>query len=225
MTTLAEFMIISDADNRPSMLEKSLYDSWKSRIKLYIENQKNGRMILNALQNGPLVWPTIVEEDGTTRTKKYEELSVTKKLQADYDLKATNILLQGSLQPTINLKLPLIQETKPLFKTAGLLCHMARQCTQPKRTRNSAWFKEKAMLAEVQEARQILDEEKLTFLADPGILDGQAAQTTISNTDGFQTEDLDCNTPKIRYVAEYTFGVLLHNTCTRVPINVQKIRL
>ncbi|GJV05648.1 retrovirus-related pol polyprotein from transposon TNT 1-94, partial [Tanacetum coccineum] len=43
----------------------------------------------------PLVWPTIVEEDGTTRTKKYEELSITEKLQADCDLKATNIFLQG----------------------------------------------------------------------------------------------------------------------------------
>nr|GEU61990.1 hypothetical protein [Tanacetum cinerariifolium] len=52
-------------------------------------------MILNSLQNGPLVWPTIVEEDGTTRTKKYEELSVTKKLQPDCYLKATNIVLQG----------------------------------------------------------------------------------------------------------------------------------
>ncbi|GKE13962.1 integrase, catalytic region, zinc finger, CCHC-type containing protein [Tanacetum coccineum] len=30
--------------------------------------------------------------------------------------------------------------------------HMARQCTQPKRPRNSAWFKEKLMLAEAQEA-------------------------------------------------------------------------
>ncbi|GKC90310.1 integrase, catalytic region, zinc finger, CCHC-type containing protein [Tanacetum coccineum] len=30
--------------------------------------------------------------------------------------------------------------------------HMARQCTQPKRPRNAAWFKEKAMLAEAQEA-------------------------------------------------------------------------
>ncbi|GJW17130.1 retrovirus-related pol polyprotein from transposon TNT 1-94, partial [Tanacetum coccineum] len=36
--------------------------------------------------------------------------------------------------------------------------HMARQCTQPKRTRNAAWFKKKAMLAEAQEAGQILDE-------------------------------------------------------------------
>ncbi|GKF54579.1 retrovirus-related pol polyprotein from transposon TNT 1-94 [Tanacetum coccineum] len=69
--------------------------------------------------------------------------------------------------------------------------HMARQCTQPKRPRNAAWFKEKAMLAEAQESGQILDEEQLAFLADPGIPDGQAAQTTIPNTAAFQTEDLD----------------------------------
>ncbi|GJX30912.1 hypothetical protein Tco_0240767 [Tanacetum coccineum] len=95
MTTLAEFMINAGADNRPPMLEKSMYDSWKSRMELYIENKKNGRMILNSVPNGPLVWPTIVEENGTTRTKKYEELLVAEKLQADCDLKATNIVLQG----------------------------------------------------------------------------------------------------------------------------------
>ncbi|GJX33659.1 retrovirus-related pol polyprotein from transposon TNT 1-94 [Tanacetum coccineum] len=42
--------------------------------------------------------------------------------------------------------------------------HMDRQCTQPKRPRNAAWYKEKAMLAEAQEAGQILDEEQLAFL-------------------------------------------------------------
>ncbi|GKG03028.1 hypothetical protein Tco_0310664, partial [Tanacetum coccineum] len=51
-------------------------------------------MILNSLQNGSLFWPT-VEENGTTRTKKYEELSVAEKLQANCNLKATNIVLQG----------------------------------------------------------------------------------------------------------------------------------
>nr|GEU39892.1 hypothetical protein [Tanacetum cinerariifolium] len=69
------------------MLEKSLYDSWKSHMELYIENRENGRMILNSLQNGLLVWPTVVKEDGTTRTKKYKELSVAEKLQANCDLK------------------------------------------------------------------------------------------------------------------------------------------
>ncbi|GJU50354.1 hypothetical protein Tco_1219909 [Tanacetum coccineum] len=48
------------------------------------------------------------------------------------------------------------------------------KCTQPKRPWNAAWFKEKEMLAEAQEAGQILDEEQLAFLADLGIPDGQA---------------------------------------------------
>nr|GEW75281.1 hypothetical protein [Tanacetum cinerariifolium] len=60
----------------------------------YIENRENGRMILNLVQNGPLNWPTVTEEDGTTRTKKYEEIYATEKIQADCDCKATNIILQ-----------------------------------------------------------------------------------------------------------------------------------
>ncbi|GJR17222.1 putative ribonuclease H-like domain-containing protein [Tanacetum coccineum] len=69
--------------------------------------------------------------------------------------------------------------------------HMARQCTQPKRPRNATWYKDKAMLAEAQEAGQILDEERLAFLADPGVPDGQVVQTIIPNNAAFQTEDLD----------------------------------
>ncbi|GKD25639.1 hypothetical protein Tco_1231853, partial [Tanacetum coccineum] len=68
MTALAEFMIIASADNRPPMLEKSLYDSWKSCMEHYIENRENGRMILNSvqnsMQNGPLIWHTFTKEDG-----------------------------------------------------------------------------------------------------------------------------------------------------------------
>ncbi|GJV50651.1 retrovirus-related pol polyprotein from transposon TNT 1-94 [Tanacetum coccineum] len=68
--------------------------------------------------------------------------------------------------------------------------HMARQCTQLKRPRNAAWYKEKAMLAEAQEAGQILDEAQLAFLADLGIPADQA-QTIIPHNAAFQTEDLD----------------------------------
>ncbi|GJX89527.1 putative ribonuclease H-like domain-containing protein [Tanacetum coccineum] len=60
---------------------------------------------------------------------------------------------------------------------------MARQCTQPKRPRNAAWYKEKAMLVEAQEAGQILDEEQLAFLADPRILAGQAQTIIPHNAD------------------------------------------
>ncbi|GJR49094.1 hypothetical protein Tco_1317197 [Tanacetum coccineum] len=58
-----------------------------------MENRENGRMILNSVQT--LIWPTVTEADGTTQTKKYEELSATEKIQADCDCKATNIVLQG----------------------------------------------------------------------------------------------------------------------------------
>ncbi|GKC03595.1 hypothetical protein Tco_0995205, partial [Tanacetum coccineum] len=48
-----------------------------------------------------------------------------------------------------------------------------------------------AVLAQAQELGHVLDEEQLAFFADPGIPDGQAAQTTIPNNVAFQTEDLD----------------------------------
>nr|GEX54502.1 ARID DNA-binding domain-containing protein [Tanacetum cinerariifolium] len=57
--------------------------------------------------------------------------------------------------------------------------HMARQCTKPKRPRNSAWFKEKMLLVQAQESGQVSDEEQLAFLTDPEITEIQDTQTTI----------------------------------------------
>ncbi|GJX03445.1 hypothetical protein Tco_0189361 [Tanacetum coccineum] len=92
--TLAEYMILSNADNRPPMLDKDMYDSWKSRMELYMQNREHGRMILELVEHGPLIWQT-VKENSMIRTKKYAELSAAEKIQADYDMKATNIILQG----------------------------------------------------------------------------------------------------------------------------------
>nr|GEX58923.1 retrovirus-related Pol polyprotein from transposon TNT 1-94 [Tanacetum cinerariifolium] len=64
------------------MLEKTTYDSWKSRMDQYIENKENEIMILNSVEHSHLIWPT-VEENSETRKKKYEELSALEKLQAD----------------------------------------------------------------------------------------------------------------------------------------------
>ncbi|GKF19399.1 hypothetical protein Tco_0068037 [Tanacetum coccineum] len=50
---------------------------------------------------------------------------------------------------------------------------------------NAITVKDKAMLAEAQEARQMLDKEQLAFLADPGVPDGQAVQTIIPNNATF----------------------------------------
>nr|GEU82917.1 retrovirus-related Pol polyprotein from transposon TNT 1-94 [Tanacetum cinerariifolium] len=66
------------------MLEKDMYNSWKSIMELYMMNRQHGQMILESVENGPLIWPTI-EENGVTRPKKYIELSATKAIQADCD--------------------------------------------------------------------------------------------------------------------------------------------
>ncbi|GKF71991.1 hypothetical protein Tco_0208105, partial [Tanacetum coccineum] len=59
MTTLAEHIIVAGAENRPPMLEKSMYDSWASRIRLFIKGKKHGRMILDCIDNGPSVYPSV----------------------------------------------------------------------------------------------------------------------------------------------------------------------
>ncbi|GJY87248.1 retrovirus-related pol polyprotein from transposon TNT 1-94 [Tanacetum coccineum] len=94
MTTLADMSLLSGGDNKPPMLEKHLYDSWKSRMELYMMNRPHGRMILASVKKGPFLWPTITV-DGVTRPKEYTELTPAETIQADCDIKAINIILQG----------------------------------------------------------------------------------------------------------------------------------
>ncbi|GKA04393.1 retrovirus-related pol polyprotein from transposon TNT 1-94 [Tanacetum coccineum] len=63
-------------------------------MELYMMNRQHGRMILESFENGPLIWPSI-EENRVTRPKNYYELSATEAIQADCDIKAKNIILQG----------------------------------------------------------------------------------------------------------------------------------
>ncbi|GJW98184.1 hypothetical protein Tco_0179992 [Tanacetum coccineum] len=119
MTTLADKAILSGADNRPPMLEKDMYDSWKSRMELYMMNRQHGRMILESVENGPLIWPSI-EENGVTRPKKYSELSPTEAIQADCDVKATNIILQG-LPPEVYALVSNHKVAKELWERIQLL--------------------------------------------------------------------------------------------------------
>ncbi|GKB33248.1 hypothetical protein Tco_0872649 [Tanacetum coccineum] len=236
MTTLAEHIIVASAENRPPMLEKSMYDSWASRIRLFIKGKKNGRMMLDLIDEGPLVYPMVVGEDGQTRPKKYSKLTKAQQIQDDCNVQATNIILHGLLpdvlynllekfasiqgetlyeyywrlsqlindihtirmtmqQVQVNTKflnaLPPEWREDPIDyinKAMSFLSAVASRfpplnnqlrmssnpknhatfkmeesqfnqfkedklkCTQPKRLRSSAWFKDKLMLVEAQEA-------------------------------------------------------------------------
>nr|GEV75161.1 hypothetical protein [Tanacetum cinerariifolium] len=73
-------------------------------------------MILESVENGPLLWPT-VEENGVTSSKKYSELSTTESIQADCDVKATNIILQGLPPEVYALYASQAPSSKPLSIT------------------------------------------------------------------------------------------------------------
>nr|GEU85057.1 hypothetical protein [Tanacetum cinerariifolium] len=76
------------------MLEKSMYDSWTSRICLFIKGKKHDRMMLDLIDNGPLVYPT-VKENRKTRPKKHFKLTEAQQLQDECDVQVTNINLYG----------------------------------------------------------------------------------------------------------------------------------
>nr|GEV73651.1 hypothetical protein [Tanacetum cinerariifolium] len=88
-------------------------------MELYMLNRQHGRMILESVENGPLIWPT-VEENGVTRSKKYSELSTTETIQADCDLKATNIILQR-LPPEVYALVSTHKVAKELWEIIQML--------------------------------------------------------------------------------------------------------
>ncbi|GJZ62911.1 retrovirus-related pol polyprotein from transposon TNT 1-94 [Tanacetum coccineum] len=126
------------------------------------------------------------------RTKKYAELSAAEKIQVDCDMKATNIILQGLLFLVFS---PGDDPIACLNKEMAFLTAIASSRVTDANTFMRAraklfcWYRIRAMLTslrvilqsghgkvvkcyncqEAQEAGQILDEEQLTFLADPGI--------------------------------------------------------
>nr|GEV39550.1 retrovirus-related Pol polyprotein from transposon TNT 1-94 [Tanacetum cinerariifolium] len=76
-------------------------------------------MILESVENGPLIWPTIEENVGA-RPRKYFELSPTDAIQDDCDVKATNIILQG-LPPEVYALVSNHKVAKDLWERIQLL--------------------------------------------------------------------------------------------------------
>ncbi|GJU11853.1 hypothetical protein Tco_1134249 [Tanacetum coccineum] len=104
----------------------------------------------------------------------------------------------------INLEHPLIREQASYSRWQGqtvqqdsgekgqnYLGHIARQCTQPKRPRNVAWFKDKPMLAEALGVDKSCDYEVLNgYFLQIQDSDGQVVRDISPNNVDFQNEDL-----------------------------------
>nr|GFC38824.1 hypothetical protein [Tanacetum cinerariifolium] len=69
--------------------------------------------------------------------------------------------------------------------------HMSKQYTKPRRKRDVEWFKDKVLLVQAQAKGQVLQEEELEFLADPGTTESSSNQTVVTNNAAYQADDLD----------------------------------
>ncbi|GJS82788.1 NB-ARC domains-containing protein [Tanacetum coccineum] len=69
--------IVGREGDKKELVQKLLSD--ESRNKNFsivpIVGKDQGRIILNSVENGPLFWPTVEQDDDTVRLKTYEELS------------------------------------------------------------------------------------------------------------------------------------------------------
>ncbi|GKD39367.1 hypothetical protein Tco_1259574 [Tanacetum coccineum] len=96
---MAENVIAARAENRPLMLEKGMYDSWKTRIWLYIRGKENGEMLIDSIKKGPfnlaeeIIIPSVNGAPDEKRAHTMEDLSLRERIRYDCDIKATNILL------------------------------------------------------------------------------------------------------------------------------------
>ncbi|GKA91851.1 retrovirus-related pol polyprotein from transposon TNT 1-94 [Tanacetum coccineum] len=123
MTTLADKSLLSGGDNKPPMLEKHLYDSWKSRMELYMMNRPHGRMILASVEKGPLVfashhWMEKINCQNLSWETNYYSAGQTRK-----DTPGASGSNTGK------------QRTVICYNCKGE-GHTAKQCTKPKRKRD-----------------------------------------------------------------------------------------
>ncbi|GJR06408.1 hypothetical protein Tco_0529392 [Tanacetum coccineum] len=97
------------------------------------------------------------------------------------------LLLRVQVEPTLQEQVEAILGNKGLlFVTTVKGKDMSKQCTKPKRKRDDSWFKDKVLLVQAQANGQILHEEELAFLADPGI----AEVTLMANLSHYGSDTL-----------------------------------
>ncbi|GJZ31665.1 hypothetical protein Tco_0576712 [Tanacetum coccineum] len=216
--SLAENVIVAGADNRPLMLDKTQYSSWASHMLLYIKGKENGKLLVDSVLNGLFEYGTITEpvaiHSSLLHHQSYQPPDVHQPSQASFPLMDSgpvvlSFIPSDDLIASLNKAMAFIsiaftprnpptnnhlRTLKRLF-VATIVKRKATwqdSALNPKRPRNYAWFKEKAMFAEALESGMVLDEEQIAFLAynEDTVTTIQLSQE-IPTPVAFQIDDLD----------------------------------
>ncbi|GJS07869.1 hypothetical protein Tco_0364665 [Tanacetum coccineum] len=105
MSSNSDDIQAAGSDTRPPMLDRTDYESWSQRIRLYCRGKENGVYILQSIDQGPFQLGVTRDTLGTTpeggvllgpeRARTYDDLNDNEKKRFDADVRATNIVLQG----------------------------------------------------------------------------------------------------------------------------------
>ncbi|GJZ90604.1 retrovirus-related pol polyprotein from transposon TNT 1-94 [Tanacetum coccineum] len=106
MSSNSDDIQAAGSDTRPPMLDRTDYESWSQRIRLYCRGKENGVYIPQSIDQGPFQLGVTRDTLGTTpeggvllgpeRAQTYDDLNDNEKKGFDADVHATNIVLQGS---------------------------------------------------------------------------------------------------------------------------------
>ncbi|GJV37161.1 hypothetical protein Tco_1409638, partial [Tanacetum coccineum] len=106
MSSMQEDIQCAGSDTRPPMLDRTDFESWQQRIRLYCLGKDNGENIMKSIKEGPFHMGTVSDvitggtegavQQGPVRARVLNDLSAEEKERYKADIRATNILLQGS---------------------------------------------------------------------------------------------------------------------------------
>nr|GEV07387.1 hypothetical protein [Tanacetum cinerariifolium] len=208
MTTLADKAILSGADNRPLMLEKDMYDSWKRRMELYMMNRQHGRMILESVDLHTTNIDQLYTYLGQHEFHADEVRLMHERNSDPLALVATHQLTQGD-DPidAINHMMSFLSD----FVTS-------RYPTTNNQLRNSSNPRQQATINDGRVTLQPVKGRKISFATE-----GQAIQIVITHNANYQADDLDAydsdydklNTAKVALMANlshYGLDVLAENS-------------
>nr|GEV06605.1 hypothetical protein [Tanacetum cinerariifolium] len=199
MSNMSEDIQYAGSDTRPLMLDKTDFESWKQQIRLYSLGKDNGENIKKSITEGPFQMGTLretlrvtgvgVAQLGPERNRVFADLLTDEKEMYKTDIRATNILLQGNLNYTINLNTSIKSKEKLFMYTMNkATVQEGRVVVQDVRGRYNAnnqrrpfqrnntrgvvgtgnagdYFKDKMLLMQAQENGVVLDVEQLLFFA------------------------------------------------------------
>ncbi|GJX04712.1 putative ribonuclease H-like domain-containing protein [Tanacetum coccineum] len=105
MSSMSEDIQCASSDTRPPMLDKTDFESWQQRIRLYCLGKDNEENIIKSINEGPFHMGTVLDviaartegaiQQGPVRARVLNDLSAEEKERYKADIRATNILLHG----------------------------------------------------------------------------------------------------------------------------------